>query len=141
MDVEINGWAVAAATAMSFVVGMIWYAPVVFGETWRKLIKMDKKTMQKGPEPISWVYTLVGAGLQAFVLAHVTYLSYSFFDESWMASALMTSLWMWAGFQLSMLFTHDTFEQRPVKLTLLNAGNQLATLLAMALVIGLFEPF
>jgi hypothetical protein len=140
MDVEINVWAVLAATVMSFVVGMIWYAPPVFGEIWRKLINMDKKTMQKGPEPSAWILTVFGAGLQAYVLAHVTYLSFIFFGNSWMSSALTTSLWMWLGFQLSMALTHDAFEQRPLKLTMLTAGNQLATLLAMALAIGLLQP-
>lgn len=140
MDVEINLLAVALAIVSSFVVGMIWYTPSVFGETWRKLIKMDKATMQNGPEMSAWVRTVVGAGLQAYILAHVTYLSYQFFGNSWMSSALSTALWMWLGFQLSMLLTHDAFEQRSIKLTMLNAGNQLATLLAMALAIGFLKP-
>lgn len=140
MEVEINVWAVVLATVSSFVVGMIWYAPPVFGEMWRKLIKMDKKTMDKGPQPSAWVLTVAGAAAQAFVLAHVTYLSYVFFENSWMSSALMTALWVWVGFQLSMAVTHDSFEQRPMKLTALTAGNQLATLLAMGAVIGWLAP-
>ncbi|MCA9328421.1 DUF1761 domain-containing protein [Candidatus Saccharibacteria bacterium] len=137
MDVEINVWAVLAATVASFIVGMVWYAPQVFGERWRKLIKMDAKTMKKGPGTQAWVLTVVGALLQAFVLAHVTYLSSSFFtDYSWMGAALSSAFWMWLGFQLSMILTHDSFEQRPMALTVLTAGNQLATLLAMGLVIG-----
>ncbi len=140
MEVEINVWAVLAATVASFVVGMIWYSPQVFGERWRKLIKMDKKVMDKGPEPSAWLLTVAGALLQAFVLAHVTYLSSQFFtDYSWMQAALSSAFWMWAGFQLSMILTHDSFEQRPLTLSILTAGNQLATLLAMGLVIGLLE--
>lgn len=138
MDVEINVWAVLAATASSFVVGMIWYSQKVFGERWRKLIKMDKKVMEKGPAPSAWALTVAGALLQAFVLAHVTYLSSHFFtDYSWMQAALSSAFWMWAGFQLSMVLTHDSFEQRPLTLTMLTAGNQLATLMAMGLAIGL----
>jgi hypothetical protein len=139
MNVEINVWAVLIATIASFIVGMIWYAPGIYGETWRKLIKMDKDKMKKGPGGQAWILTLFGALLQAYVLAHVTYLSFKFFEtNSWMSSSLMTAFWMWAGFQLSLLITHDSFEQRPLKLTALNAGNQLATLLSMGFVIGLF---
>lgn len=137
MDVEVNFWAVLVATVASFIVGMIWYAPGVFGEKWRKLIKMDKKVMDKGPAPSAWVLTVLGAFLQAYVLACVTFLMANYFDgNSWMQSALMSGLWMWLGFQLSMILTHDSFEQRPLNLSVLTAGNQLATLTAMALAIG-----
>lgn len=141
MEVVLNYWAVAGAVVSSFVVGGIWYHPSVFGEMWRKLIGMDKKTMKKGPEPSAWVRTVLGALLQAYVLAHVTYLSAQFYtDVSWMGSALSSAFWMWLGFQLSMALTHDAFEQRPIKLTLLTAGNQLATLLAMGAIIGWLQP-
>lgn len=136
MEVQINLWAVLAAALASFAVGFVWYMPQVFGEMWRKLIKMDRKTMEKGPGSQAWVLTVVGALLQAYVLAHVTYLSFQYFGDSWMNSALTSSFWMWIGFQLSMIFTHDSFEQRPFALTLLNTGNQLATLMTMGVVIG-----
>ena len=140
MFADIQVWGVLLATVMSFVVGAIWYTPKVYGERWRKLIKMDKKTMQKGPGAQGWALTVAGALLQAFVLAHVTVLSFEYFtDYSWMMAALTSALWMWAGFQVSMLLTHDTFEQRPLMLTVINSGNQLATLLAMGLIIGLFQ--
>jgi len=137
MDFEVNIWAVLVATFASFAVGMIWYAPGVFGEKWRKLIKMDKKVMDKGPAPTAWVLTVLGAFLQAYVLACVTFLSAQYFDSySWMQSALTSGLLMWLGFQISMILTHDSFEQRPMSLSVLTAGNQLATLMAMALAIG-----
>ncbi len=136
MEVQINVWAVVLAVVSSFVVGMVWYSKPVFGEMWRKLIKMDEKTMKKGPKSSAWVLTVLAAALQAYVLAHVTYLSASFFGYSWMGASMSTAFWMWAGFQLSMALTHDAFEQRPLKLTMLTAGNQLATLLAMGAVIG-----
>jgi hypothetical protein len=137
MDVEINVSGVAAAILVSFFVGFIWYLPSVFGERWRKLVGIDKKTMNKGPGGKGWLLTVIGAALQAYILAHVTYLSFSFFDGStYFESALTTAGWMWLGFQLSMMLTHDTFERRPFVLTAMNAGNQLLTLLGMGLVIG-----
>ncbi len=137
MDVEINLWGVLLAIVASFAVGFVWYMPGVFGEKWRILIKMDKKTMQKGPDSSAWFKTLLGAGLQAYVLAHVSYLSYVFFSGAdYFESTLTTAAWMWLGFQLSAFLTHDSFEQRPLQLTAINAGNQLLTLFAMALVLG-----
>jgi hypothetical protein len=76
----------------------------------------------------------------AYVLAHVTYISQSFLNVSFMESALNTSFWLWLGIAASQIITHDMFEQRPMKLTALTVGNQLATLVAMGLVIGILKP-
>ncbi|HMT18886.1 MAG TPA: DUF1761 domain-containing protein [Candidatus Saccharibacteria bacterium] len=138
MDVEINFWAVIAATFVSFVVGFIWYLPQVFGERWRKLVGMDKKTWEKGPGSRGWAQTVVGAFLQAYALAHVTYLSYVFFNgATFFNSALTTAGWMWLGFQLSLFLTHDSFEHKTSQLTAIKAGSQFLTLMGMGLVIGL----
>lgn len=141
MEVEVDFVAVLLAILSSFAVGALWYSKMAFGETWRELIKMDKKTMEKGPAPTAWVLTVIAAALEAYILAHVTYMSYTFFnaDRSWMSVAITTSIWMWAGFQLSMLLTHDSFEQRPLKLTIINAAHQFVTLLVMGIIIGLFK--
>jgi hypothetical protein len=140
MDVQIEILAVVLATISSFVVGFVWYAAPVFGNTWMKLVGLKESDIKMGPGTSAWFRTVLAAALQAFVLAHVTYLSYSFFDYSWMEAALSTAFWLWLGFQLSMVMTHDAFEQRPLKLTMLNAAHQLATLLVMGIVIGLFKP-
>jgi hypothetical protein len=141
MNVEVNLLAVGGAVLASFVVGFVWYLPAVFGEQWRHMIRMDKKTMNKGPSPRAWLFTLVAALLQAYVLAYVTYIAHTFFaNQSWLVSAVTTALILWVGMQLAVLLTHDSFEQRRLKLTAITAGNQLATLLAMALVIGLIKP-
>ena len=36
--------------------------------------------------------------------------------------------------------THDAFEGRPLKLTAINLGNELVTIMAMGLIIGLLGP-
>lgn len=141
MQVEVNFVAVLLAIASSFLVGGLWYSKMLFGEQWRVLIKMDKKTMKKGPAPKAWALTFFAAAIEAYVLAHMTYMVHGFFnaERGWMSVALTTAFWMWAGFQLSLLLTHDSFEQRPLKLTMINAAHQLTTLLVMGLIIGLFE--
>ena len=140
MNVEVNFLAIVLAMVSSFVVGAVWYSEGVFGAQWRELIKMHKKTMQKGPGGRAWVLTVVAAFLEAYVLAHVTYLAAMFFtDRSWMNVALTTAFWMWVGFQLSLVLTHDSFERRPLKLTIMTAAHQLVTLLVMGVIVGLFK--
>lgn len=140
MDVEVNLWAVLGGFVASMVVGSIWYSRPVFGRVWQKMVGLDDKTMREASfQPFFRMVPM--ALLQAYVLAHVTYLAANFLtDYTWMGAALSTAFWMWFGFQLTVIVIHDAFELRRLKLSLINAGNQLATLMAMGLVIGWLQP-
>ncbi len=139
MEVQVNMYAVLLATLSSFVVGFVWYAKPVFGNAWMKLVKMDDKKQKDGMAK-AMVFALVTSFLMAYVLAHVTYLANSFFHNSYMSDALQTAFWLWLGISATTIVMHDAFEQRPMKLTAMNLGNQLATLLAMGFIIGWLKP-
>ena len=134
MDVEINIWAVALAMVSSMVVGSIWYAKPVFGKMWAKWAKVDLKKNSSAMAPI--IVTAVVSLITAYVLAHVTYLSNQFFDYSFLESALTTAFWVWLGFTAARMITHDAFEGRPYKLTILNIAHEFVTIMVMGLVIG-----
>lgn len=139
MNVEVNMLAVLLATASSMVVGSIWYARSVFGNAWAKLVKLDDKKMAAGSTKAILI-TIVVSFLTAYVLAHVTYLSNAFFEGSFLHDALTTAFWLWIGLTAARFITHDAFEQRPAKLTLMNVSHELVTLMVMALIIGLMAP-
>lgn len=136
MEVAVNYWAVLAAMLSSMVVGSIWYARPVLGNLWMKLAKIDmSKDTGSVWKPIA--ITAVVSLITAYVLAHVAYLSNQFFGNSFLQDALTTAFWMWLGFVAARFITHDVFEGRPAKLTLLNIGNEFVTLMVMGLIIGL----
>lgn len=137
--VEINYLAVLLAGLSSMVVGSVWYAKGVFGNTWSKLAKVD---LDKKPEPAQMAYmmggTIIVSLITAFVLAHFSYLAFQFYadDYSFLSTTLITAFWAWLGFTAARFFTHDAFEVRRKKLTLLNISHELVTVLVMALIIG-----
>jgi hypothetical protein len=135
MEVEINWLGVGAATLASMLVGWVWYAKPVFGNAWLKMVKLDDKKTKEAA-PMALVVALLMSAVTAYVLAHVTYLSASFFDVSYLNAALTTAFWLWLGLVATRFIVHDAFEQRPHRLTYLNIGNELVTLLAMGLAIG-----
>lgn len=139
MEVQVNYLAVLLAGVSSMVVGSIWYAKGVFGASWAKLAHVDMDKKMRSSDMVRLMGTTFLASLiTAYVLAHVTYLSNHFFGGSFLGSALQTAFWLWLGFTAARILTHDLFEGRPIKLTLLNFGNELATVLGMGLVVGLF---
>ncbi len=136
MGVEVNYLAVVLAMVSSMVVGSVWYARGVFGNTWIKLAKIDMKK-QGAPVWVPIVVTAVVSLLTAYILAHVTFLSNKFFGNSFLQDALTTAFWLWLGLVAARFITHDAFEGRPWKLTLLNVSHELVTLMVMGLIIGL----
>lgn len=141
MNVEINYLAVLLAGASSMVVGSIWYSMGVFGRTWAKLAKVDltQKTDNR-QMTIMLTITFIASLVTAYVLAHVAFLSNHFFKHSFMYDSVMTSIWLWLGFSATRFLTHDLFEGRRKKLTVLNTANELTTVLVMAIIIGLLRP-
>lgn len=138
MQVEINYLAVLLAGVSSMVVGSIWYARGVFGNTWAKLAKVDlNKPTDSGKMATIMGLTFLASLVTAYVLAHVSYLSNQFYGNDFLQDALTTGFWVWLGFTALRFWTHDMFEGRRKKLTLLNAGNEFTTIMVMALVIGL----
>lgn len=136
MEVHINVLAVIAAMASSLVVGSIWYSQSVFGKMWAKLARVDMSKKDKSVvKPIA--ITVVVSLITAYIVAHVAYLSNQFFGNSFLQDSLTTAFWLWLGLTAARFITHDAFEGRPVKLTVLNCGNEFATIMIMGLIIGL----
>ena len=135
MDVEINYLAVIIATIAAMVIGGVWYAPPVFGDTWSKLVLLDEAKAKKAM-PVAMLIMLIGAFIKAFMLAHIIGLSNHFYNHSYFHDSMGTVFAVFVGFFLVQVVTRNVFEQRPFKLSLIILGNELVTLVAMGVIIG-----
>lgn len=136
MEVEVNAWGVVAAVVASMVVGMAWYSKQLFLSQWVKLAKVDEKRLNK-EMPKAILANVLMSGVMAYVLAHITFLSYTFFGYSYLSSAITTAFWVWLGFVATIGIRQGAFEQRDMKLTTINLGGTLLTFIAMGAAIGL----
>jgi hypothetical protein len=136
---EVNYWAVILATLSTLVVGSIWYTPRAFGNRWMRLAKVDPQAARAaGIWPI--VVTVIVSFLTAWVLAGAVYISWEFYQGSFVTSAIVTAVLLWIGFTAARIITHDAFEGRPAALTTLNLAHELVTILVMAVIIGVWPP-
>lgn len=136
MNVEVNILAVVLAMLSSMVIGSVWYARPVFGNLWIKLarINMNKKGVSVW---LPIVVTAFVSLITAYVLAHVAFLSNKYFGNSFLQDAVSSAFWLWLGLTAARIVTHDAFEGRPWKLTLITISHELVTLMTMGLIIGL----
>jgi uncharacterized membrane protein len=139
MNVEVNFIAVLLATVSTMVVGSVWYSLKTFGKSWEAMTYGVSKRKRADPKTAILI-TLVVSLLSAYVLAHFIFLAHTFFQNSWLQDSVTTAFWAWLGFTAARLITHDAFENRPAKLTLMNCAHELVTFLVMGVVIGVLHP-
>jgi archaellum biogenesis protein FlaJ (TadC family) len=135
----INYIAVLLAAISSMIVGAVWYAKPVFGNTWMRLSGITEEDTKKNPV-LPLVITFLVSIVTALVLAGAATLAHDFYEGNFLLDAILTGLILWAGFTAARLLTHDLFDRRPAKLTLLNMAHELVTILVMALIIGVWPP-
>ncbi len=138
MEIPINYTAVVLAAVANMVVGMLWYGPV-FGKQWRHLMGFNLDDMRKMPLTAGQAIAggFVTSLIMAFVLAHDAFVWGDFFGGtvSREVFAFQLAFWIWLGYFLTNTAGAWLWEGRPFKLVVLNAGNQLVSLLAMACVL------
>ena len=127
--VSVDWFAIVAAVVASFVIGMVWYSPMVFGNMWMKLAGIPKNSKKVPVVPM--ISSLVGAAVMAYVLMHV--LVYSSADT--VADGVIAAFWMWLGFVLPTIVVHGLYENRDPQLMGLNAAYNLVYMLAMGAIL------
>jgi len=130
---QLNLWIVLAAGIAKFMIGGLWYSPVLFAKEWTKLTGMRESSMKKGQGKAMAIEFGLGI-LMAFVLAHA--IRYS--GAQGIGEGLVCAFWNWLGFVAAFGFTSVNFEKKPLKLFYINQGFQLLTMLVMGAILVLW---
>ena len=134
MDLStLNFLAVGAAALVMFLVGGVWYSPMLFGKAWAELNGLSEEDLKKGnPAKVfggSFLLALVMAfNLAAFIGPDAS-LGFATF-----AGFLAGTGWVAAGMGITALF-----ERKPLKLWLINAGYHVVSFTLMGLIIGAWK--
>lgn len=139
MKVEVNYLAVLLAGIATMVVGFVWYGPLLFSKAWMKEMGKTMDDMKAGQSQMAKTYGLsfLLSLLTAYILTHVIVFSLNFYHYSLLQTGLTSAFWMWLGFVMPVQATEVLYGGKSFKLFAINTGYQLASLLAMGLVLGL----
>ena len=131
----MNYWAVLVAGAVSFLIGGLWYSPVLFGNLWMKLIGMNPEDADKSGMGKRFGMAFLSALLMSFVVERVFYsMKVYLLDE---AIAVVVVLWL--GFIATTNLGKVLWENKPVKLYFLDCGYYLVSLISMATILNLWR--
>ncbi|MDX1641822.1 MAG: DUF1761 domain-containing protein, partial [Balneolaceae bacterium] len=114
---SLNWLSIITATVVYFVLGALWYSPVLFGNIWMKLRNLSKETMDD-PNPIIYLYS--------FILQFIAVVSLALFitalgvDSA--GNGALIGFGAGAGFVFTLAGTTGIFTEVPMKLHFLDNG-------------------
>lgn len=123
----LNHWSLIVSAVMIWILGAIWYSPVLFAKPWMKALNIIMKPdAPKKGLAIGMVASFVGDLLVSFVLWHMVAWSGA---ASWQFGAFVGFL-CWLGFFAATQLPQGIYEQRPTSLFFINSGYWLVSLVA-----------
>lgn len=135
--------AILAAIAAGFVLGFLWFGPI-FGKIWAREMKFAPDYRPSTAVMIkATLLQLVGTALTVYVLAHSQEVWKPF--STWGLGTTDGGTWMygvmsagftWLGFFVPQQLTGVAWENKSWKLFAINAGGNLATLMAQGLILA-----
>ena len=133
MAPQINVSAVIVAAFAQFMIGGLWYGPLL-GRQWSRLSGVSPESMKPSPGALA---AMVGCSLvMAYVLAHVLVFATAYMKVSGIGAGLSSGFWMWLGFAAPITLGPVLYEGKPLQLWLINAGYYLVSLLAMGAILA-----
>ena len=130
---EINVWAVLAAGLSSMVLGGLWYSPVLFGKAWSVAsgVTEEKAKSANMAQTMGTAFVLAVIGAAVFAMFLGPRPAPMFATAAGLSAGLC---WVAGSFGINYLF-----EQRPLRLFLINGGYHTVQYTLIGLVLGLWH--
>ncbi|MFM7329984.1 MAG: DUF1761 domain-containing protein [Bacteroidota bacterium] len=127
----INPWAILVAALSNFLVGGLWYSPLLFAKRWMKEIGLTEEELQKANMPrifgLTFVFSLVIAVNLAFFQR--------IYEPDWGTGALVGAM-IGLGWVTMSMATNALFERRSLVYVLIHMGNAVVSYAVMGAIIG-----
>jgi hypothetical protein len=131
---QLNFVAMLVCAVIVWMIGALWYSPVLFAKPWAAIIGRPMGEKPKGVY-VGMIGSLIGDILLCFVLAHVILWSGA---EGWLSGAHIGVL-VWMGFMAAVQYPQSVYEGRPLRYFLINAGYWLVSLAAVGAVLAVWR--
>lgn len=135
MDISTLNWfAVIVAALSNFLIGGLWYSPLLFGKIWMKENNFSEDDLKKGNMVKIFGFTFLFSILMAFNLG--MFLNDANTTTSWGVIAGFLAGFGWVAMSI---FTIGQFERKSTKYMLIHGGYVTISFIVMGLIIGLWR--
>lgn len=115
--------AVIVATLVHFILGGLWYSPLLFGNKFLQLINWSPQKLQQ-MENESHVKELVIAFVMSLILVYILAHFVQYTRATSVMGGIQTAFWLWLGFVVTTHVPTVIFEGRNFGLFLINVAYQ-----------------
>jgi hypothetical protein len=131
LQIPINWWAVVVAAVVKFLLGALWYSPLLFLRSWQREAGVDDNAMRTRL-PLAVPADALGSLIMAVVLVHaVRYAGV----RGWGQGAAL-GFFAWLGFIAVTQVPATIYEGRSWRFFAINAGYLLVALLLMGAILA-----
>jgi hypothetical protein len=133
---QLNYWAVLVSGIVIFVLGGLWYSPVLFAKKWVALIgKTEEELKASAGGPLPYVIVFICGLLTAFALA-VIINHFEYLDA--LRGALIGAL-CWVGFAGATSYGSAVFSGKPKALWLIDSGFNLVAFVIAGIILAVWR--
>ena len=134
----VNIWPILVATIVSFGIGSLWYSPILFGTDWMNLVKSFNKSWNNSNVSGVWkhylaqlIATIVSLCVLAFFISTVS--------AATAGDGAFLGFLVWLGFTVTESVGYFLWEQKPLRLILINSIGTLLNLIVSGAILGAWK--
>jgi hypothetical protein len=128
---QINYWAVFAAAFSTFLLGGLWYSPLLFYKAWMRANNFTEKDVKRGNQAVIFGFSFIFSLFMALNLA--MFLADEKTDLAWGVTAGFLAGFGWAALSLAIV---SLFERRSWSYIFINGGYLVAAFILMGAILG-----
>jgi hypothetical protein len=132
---NLNHWALLVSAVMIWLIGAVWYSPILFAKPWVAMIGPPKEGSSSKTMIAGMVSSFICDLVLSFILWHVVEWSGA---SDWSTGALV-GLVCWAGFIAAVALPQGIYESRPFKLFAINTGYWLVAMVASGVLLAVWK--
>lgn len=134
---QINIFAVFLAALSSFMLGGLWYSPLLFGKAWMKETGLSEEATKNANMIRTFSFAFIASLVISINLA--MFLDMFLGPERTLETGLFYGFLAGFGWVAMAFIINDVFEQRSFKLSLINAGYHTIAFTIMGGIIGVWH--
>ncbi len=139
----INYLAVLISTVLFFMLGALWYSPVMFAKGWIKGMGLTdeqlKEMKEHGPGTRPFIISFIGTLVMVFVTAHmVDFMKVVYHDLSNLTVGLTSAFWLWLGYIATFSLNAVAYEEKSWQFYFITTGYPFVGLMVSGAILAIW---
>src|SRR3989344_2720713 len=135
--IEVNYLVILVSAIISFIIGALWYS-LLFGKSWTKLMGFSAKDIEKTKKK-SMAKTYFIGFIAQLIMAYVLANFVIYADAKTFLEGIQVGFFIWLGFVATISLGMILWENKPIKLYLINTGYWLVSLIIQGMILSVWQ--